>query len=496
MRWFLFGVLMTFAVAGGSAAYANGQDDLKSAVAAVGASDWPKAARHADSAIKSGELKDAQLGIAHYIRGLASWGDAKLEDVLDDFSAATRLLPPTGELWVDAISNRIRVQMGLKRWRDAAAGFLTLAKERPAEAKAFDFSTLARLVWSLTDQDERATLNLLRTVKAIGYQPKSPGDSMDGMMGTYVRLLVQSGETTEALAELGKINDADTLVEARVDRRYAPLWTLPAFDEATKPSDIAKRELDEWEKRYRIYPTVTKVVVHYVVALRQAGAAEKAISVARETLSNSGALKSDRDDGDELWLRNELVYALKSIGKIDEMLTEVAPILAIDPAKDGNVVSQLINFGQILVELGRTGEGVEMAKRAWNHSSQLGKMFIQSIEVCANATTNKVLAEQTLADMRKTEKENYAAVTQGLLCLERSDDVASLVKKRLSQPESRAGVITAAQTYNAPPFVTPLRKILNERYQAVIARPDVRKKIEEYGRIETFPFNASYWGNL
>lgn len=494
MRWMLIVLMVALASAG--PASANGQDDLKAAVDALTAKDWPSAGSRSDSAIKSGELKGEQLGLAHFVRGLARWNDAKLEDALEDFGATTRLVPPSSRLWVGAIGSRIFVQISLKRWQAAAADFATFAKTRPTDAKEFEFGSLARLAWTLIEQDERSALDLLRTLKAIGYQPKSPGDSMDGLYGAYARLLVQNGETTEAMAELAKINDADTLIAARVDRRLSKLWSQPAFEEATRPGDIAKRELDEWEKRYRIYPKVTKVIVHYVTALRQVGAHEKAIAVARESLSRASELQSEPDDGDELWLRNELVYALKSVGKIDEMLAEMAPVLAIDPAKDGNVVSQLINFGQILMELGRSTEGVEMSKRAWAYSSQLGKMFIQGVEVCAIAASSKADAERTLAEMRKTEKENYAAVTQALLCLDRSDDVATLLKKRLSKSESRSGVLTAAQIYTAPPFVTPVRKTLNERYQAVLARPDVRKKIEEHGRIETFPFIASYWGNL
>ncbi len=495
MRWALLILLFALAFPVAAPAYAAGEDDLNAAIDALVAKDYPTAERRADAAIKSGDLKGERLGLAHYLRGLARWDEARREHVLEDFNAAARLIPPGNRLWPDIIENRIRVLMGLKRWREAASDFILLAKERPADAKNLDFDVVARLAWRLEGDDQTA-LALLRTIKAIGYTPKSPGHTMDGLMGMYVRLLVQGGQTNEAIAELAKITDASTLIATRIDRRYAALWPLQAFDQATNPAEIAKRELAFWETRHRLHPTAAKVITRYVMALRQAGEHEKAIATARKALADPSALESEKDEGDELWLRNELVYALKDVGKIDEMLTEMATILLVDPAKDSNIVNQLINFGEILLELGRTREGVDMSKRARSQSSDFGKMFIQGIEVCANATTDRAAAEQTLAAMRKMEKENYAAVSQALLCLEKSDDMAALVKKRLAEPDARQGVLTAVQKYNYPPFVTPLRKTLMERYQAVIARPDIRAAIEQHGRVETFPFIAPYWGDL
>lgn len=495
MRWFALVTFFAFALFAPGAALAAGQDDLRAAIDAFVATDYPTAERRADAAIKSGDLKDRQLGLAHYLRGLARWDKDRLQQVLEDFNVAARLIPPSDNLWPDIIENRIRVFLGLKRWREAANDFILLARERPAGAKAFDFEVVARIGWRLED-DEATAFAFLGTLKAIGYAPKSPGSTMDGLMGFYVRLLAQKGQTAEAIADLAKISDASRLIEARIDRRYSALWGLPAFNQVTNPADMAKRELEFWATRYGLYPTTTKVITGYVRALRQSGEHEKAVATARRALADPGALTTDKDDGDELWLRNELVYALKDVGKIDEMVAEIATILPVDPAKDGNVVSQLINFGQILLELGQTREGVDMAKRAWGHSSDLGKMFIQSIEVCANATADKAAAARTLKEMRKMEKENYAAVSQALLCLERSDEMADLVKKRLSEAAARDDVLTAVQNYNAPPFVAPLRKTLMERYQAVIKRADISQAIEVHGRVETFPFIAPYWGDL
>lgn len=482
-------------------ALAAGIDDLRAAAQAADKGDWTECERRADAAINSGDLRDSAVGYAYYLRGLGRWlkKDANFERALDDLTAALRHLDHGSELWAEVLSNRIYLQMNLGRWVEAANDFLTLAKVVPAAARSVRFRPLSRILWKLEDKDEAKTLEVLRAMRAINYEPKGPGDDMDGIVAIYVRLLVKAGETATAVQELARIVDTGALVQARVDRRYQALWSMPAFEAATNPAEIAKRQVVSWEGRYQKSPNFTPVVTRYVVALRIAGEFEKAVSVARLALGDVSKLKTDGDgdgDGDVLWLRNELVYALKDLGRTDEMFAEMEPVFQIDPDENGHVVSQLINFGELMMEMGRGDDAVKTSKRAWEQASVFGRMFIQAIEVCAKATSDRRGSERVLVELRKSEAENYGAVSQALLCLEKTDEAAELVKKRLSAPASRGDIITAAQNYEAAPFVTPIRRQLLERFKVVLARPDVRSEFDKHGRIETFPFKSEYWGNL
>jgi hypothetical protein len=87
-------------------------------------------------------------------------------------------------------------------------------------------------------------------------------------------------------------------------------------------------------------------------------------------------------------------------------------------------------------------------------------------------------------------------MTMALLCTNHLDEVAALIKKRLSLPDQRSGVLEAAQHYRSPQVVPPAQQRWIDRYRSVIDRPDIKAEIEKYGRVETFPFIAEYWGNV
>lgn len=498
MKSIVWAAVLMFAMltlASAPIAHAGSMDDLQAARAALQKDDWSGAERKADAAIKAGDLRGNQLAWAYYLRGLARWNQDRPQEAADDMTEGLKHVDKEHDLWADILGVRMSIFGEMEKWRESAADFMSVARARPAAAKTVDFSFLSRLIWNLEDIDETTTFDILRTVRFIGYVPSNPGDSMDYLIGLYARLLVQRGDTQGAVAELTNVTTAGVLIEARVDRRYASIWTMPAFQAATDPSSLARRQLDGVERRRQLASNVAGLIRQHVTALREAGQFEKAITIARESLRNPAALKTD-GEGDLLWLRNELVYALHDLGRTNEMFAEMEVVLKIDPAKNGYVVNQLINFAEIMAEHGRAAEAVQTARRAWDASSPYGKHFIQMVEVCAYADAEKPRAEATLAAMTKAEGENHAARMAALLCLDRSDDAATLMKQRLSKPGARDEVLLAVQNYQPPPFQSPMRRRLMERYRAIVARPDVRQEIEKFGRIETFPMFSAYWGSL
>lgn len=498
MKSIVWAAVLMFAMltlASAPIAHAGSIEDLQAARAALQKHDWSAAERNADAAIKAGDLRGNQLAWAYYLRGVARWGQDRRQEAADDMTEALKHVDKEHDFWADILGVRMTIFGEMEKWRESAADFMSVAKARPAAAKTVDFSFLARLIWNLEDIDEAATFEILRTVRFIGYTPSNPGDNMDYLIGLYVRLLVQRGDTQGAVAELTNVTTAGVLIEARVDRRYASIWTMPAFQAATDPSTLARRQLDGVERRRQQASNVAGLITQHVSALREAGQFEKAITIAREALQNPAALKAE-GDGDLLWLRNELVYALHDVGRTNEMFAEMDVVLKLDPAKDGNVVNQLINFAEIMAEHGRAADAVQTARRAWDASSPYGRLFIQMVEVCAYADTDKPRADATLATMTKAEGENHAARMAALLCLDRSDAAATLMKQRLAKPDARDAVLLAVQNYQPPPFQSPMRKRLMDRFRVVVGRPEVRKEIEKFGRIETFPIFSGYWGTL
>lgn len=489
-------ILIALGCAGHAAA--GTAEDIKAAKEAFARKDYAAAEQSVTSAINTGDLKREEKAAAYYLRGFARAATQKLDAAADDFTEAMKNTERGNAGWAVALQARLMAYADLQKHSDAAADFVALAKDRPDSARAVRYRLIVRLVWDLKSKDENAAFNVLKSMRDISYVPEEPGQNADYLTQIFVRLLVTRGEHLVAMMELSKMKTADLLVEARVDRSYASLWAKEGFDAVTDPKEIAGRELTFVADLAKKYPSLATVMTRYVRALRKVGDSAKAVEVAREALANPelSSVHADRVVEDKLWLRNELVYALKDLGRTDEALAEMQPVLKLDEARSGFMVGQLVNFGQIMLEFGRAEEGMKTARRGWNLASPMGQQFISMIEVCGNATTDKRAAENALALLRKRQSENYAAMSAALLCMDRTHEVAELLKKRLSQPAHRGEVLTAIQSYQTPAFVTPLRRTLTERYAKVVDRPDVQAAIKKHGRIEQFPFHSIYWGSF
>ena len=479
-------------------AAAGTADDVQAAKEAFARKDYAAAEQSVTAAIDAGELKREDKAAAYYLRGYARALSKKFDAAADDFTDAMENTERGDNGWSAAIQARFLTYVDLGKPTSAAADFVALAKDRPDAARGVRYRLISRLVWDLKAKDEDAAFDVLKAMRDISYVPEEPAQNTDYLTQVFVRLLVNRGEDLVAMMELSKIKTADLLVEARVDRGYASLWAKEGFDAVTDPKEIAGRELAYVADLAKKSPNLAVVMTRYVKALRTVGESAKAVEVAREALANPelASVQVERVVEDKLWLRNELVYALKDLGRTDEALAEMQPILKLDEAKNGFMISQLVNFGQIMIELGHAAEGVKTAKRGWNSASPMGQLYINMIEVCGTATTDKPAAEKALALLRKRQSENYAAMSAALLCMDRTDEVADLVKKRLSLPAHRGALLTAIQSYKPPAFVTPLRRTLMERYAKVLARPDVQAAVKKQGRIEEYPFFSAYWGNL
>jgi tetratricopeptide (TPR) repeat protein len=473
-------------------------DDMKAAKEAFARKDYAAAEQSVTAAIDAGDLKGEDRAAAYYLRGYTRALSRKLDAAATDFTEALNNTARGDKGWVGAIQARFLTYVDLGRLTDAAGDFVALAKERPDAARNVRYRLIARLVWDLNAKDEDATFNVLKAMRDISYVPEEPGQNADYLTQIFVRLLVDRGEDLVAMMELSKIKTADMLVEARVDRRYAKLWTKEGFDALTDPKEIAAREIAYTADLAKKHPNLAVIMTRYVKSLRTAGETAKAVEIAREALANPelSSANAERAVEDKLWLRNELVYALMDLGRTEEAVAEMQPVLKLDETKNGFMISQLVNFGEIMIELDRGAEGVKIARRGWNTASPLGQLFINMVEVCGNATTDKAAAEKALALLRKRQSENYAAMSGALLCMDRTDELAELMKKRLSQSAHRGGALTAIQSYKTPAFATPHRRTLMQRYAKMLARPDVQAAIKKHGRIEEYPFFSTYWGSL
>jgi tetratricopeptide (TPR) repeat protein len=489
-------VLVTLWCAGQAAAATA--DDIKAAKEAFARKDYPAAEQSVTAALDAGDLKGEDRAAGYFLRGYIRALSRKLDGAVSDFTEAMNNRERGDNGWASAIQARFMAYVDLRKLTDAAADFVALAKERPDAARNVRYRMISRLVWDLNAKDETVAFDVLKAMRDISYVPEAPGEDTDYLTQIFVRLLVDRREDLIAMMELSKIKAADMLIEARVDRRYASLWAKEGFDALTDPKEIAARELAYTAGLVKKHPNLAIIMTRHVKALRTVGENAKAVDVAREALANPelASVHAERAVEDKLWLRNELVYALRDLGRTDEALAEMQPVLKLDEAKNGFMINQLVNFGEIMIELGHAAEGVKTARRGWNAASPMGQLFINMVEVCGNATTDKPAAEKALALLRKRQSENYAAMTAALLCMDRTDDVADLMKKRLSQPAHRGAALAAIQSYKTPAFVTPLQRTIMDRYARVIARPDVQAAIKKHGRIEAYPFFSNYWGNL
>lgn len=297
-------------------------------------------------------------------------------------------------------------------------------------------------------------------------------------------------------ATLKPVDDPGSLISIAQDRRFEALW--PEMEAAGRFDWLAVAEADLARKRKAVAdkPRSLAHIRQLMQSLRELGRYDEAIAVgqaARDRLSDTKAF--DDQDTETHWTLNDLAYAYSGARRAAEADAVFREALAAG-ARAGDRVSQPVNFSEELIRRGRHQEALTLVQAvADKDSSPIGITWRDASIVCAQAPLDRAKANALADDLLKRWEINPQAASHALLCLDRIDDAAALMVKRLGSDDHRVEALYAALIGRRPPGSdSPWDQRMQANRDAVWARPEVMKALAPVGRRIEVPYYGSYWG--
>lgn len=360
---------------------------------------------------------------------------------------------------------------------------------------AADWNPLA-FDWALTQlrDDPPGKLALLSRLRAIPWTGEIGRDAArNGWAYQQAVLLADMGEVTKAGLLIEQSDASWVMLSAAQDRRFAALW--PRF-EASGHFDWTKvvlAELERTRERARLNPQSLEAVVVEIDLLRSLNRQQEAIAVGEDyaaRLAAGEAFEDTRSQG--AWVLNTYAYALSDLGWFDDADSVMALAEGNQPA------SHRINQAELLIDAGRPADALATLDRITpGQLSPFGMMWRDAGQVCAHVQLgDQAKAEERLAAMRPLWRENAAALTKALLCMDAQVEAGQLYVRRLETPATRYGALQAFRVARPPPVTSPARAAFEARRNQVLARPDVQAALVKWGRALTLPLAGTYWGEL
>lgn len=439
-----------------------------------------------DVALASAFAESNDEGSTYLSRG---WAHRKLDHqelALDDYAKAIKLL--TEPSW--AIEVHAGFAARLERRDLVAEDVLLMAREYPGFLDDLDLRLVfSAFGWLEENGSPGLAVELGQAILDADYIGPDPGDLPDYMFRDVVTAAMKSGDEQLARRAFGRVNLSHALLGMYVDREFEDLWSEDWFLLKAEPARGPELEAAYLRKLLADYPDRLSVLAQAVNSIRDTDPQE-AIRIAEEAYERIDDFQGDNDD--HHWFGNHYVYALVEGGRLDDAFRVMDEVVA--PGLEGgpSLVNQFINFGEIYLDHGYFDEAIDMAHRAEGEGSSVnayGRKWIRSVEVCAFAATDRRAEAIDIAvTMRESASENYAAVIKSFLCLERLDDVISLVIERLQDPLHRRAALLGLQTYiEAGEPDDTLARTLRRRMYMARDRAEVLQAINKVGRIVDVP---------
>ncbi|MEX0591508.1 MAG: tetratricopeptide repeat protein [Xanthobacteraceae bacterium] len=447
----------------------------------LGKRDYNRAIADFDKAV----ALDPKLGLALQNRATAYHNKGDYERAIADYDRALPLASAAGK--GNIRFNRLTALVELKRYAPAAVDLITLAKEFPKEIQSVQLRKIYLVINYLREQNRNEdALAILLWLKKADYRGPGPVSSGDGLnpllIGQYVRLK-RVDEAAPYIAELSRYTN---LLQLVADKENEPLWASAKVQAVLQLQDFPARQLAAAQKLTVQNPKALSIVYDLVNSLRLNGRYAEAAKVGQEALNNLAGY--DKSAEREAWLRNAIADALIAQGRFDDANSILQPLLNMDVKTNSFLVNQFINLGGLLLDQGRYREAMETAQKAHGSSSRYGEKFIQMVSVCAMSRTGRAAEAETLmTEMLKAPDENHGATLDALMCLKREDETAALIIKMLQSEEGRWSVLEGLQDCrenpNRPAFARELRAVVAK----VRDRPEVRKAIDQVGKVLAEP---------
>ena len=375
-----------------------------------------------------------------------------------------------------------RNQSDLHDYNAAAKTLVTYARRWPDELdenKDFIFKVV-----NGSDAGSAARLELLQALFSAKWNPEPLGAS--GMWKELALSKIRLGQREAARLLIKQITAPDDLVGVRSDKRFDGLFD--PSDPRFNVEAAARRQADLLRSHALSNPNDLKAEAELGRALLVLGLYAEVLDRSDRTLVKitygDGPFKNLADQKSRIM--NNRARALAGMGRFQESVAQLEQSAKPDGKGEADV-NQVLNLGAFYCSMGRADDALSAAGRA-DDMSDYGKVVQAYVQHCAAVLKHDgALAKRALAFMREHRKDNEGPYLPALLRDNHMDEAAKSVIDRLAAEDTRNDMLAGLQDYLEAKTV-PGDEAVGMRWDALIARDDVRRAVENVGRIQHYDY--------
>lgn len=439
--------------------------------------------------LSSEDLSQTNRANLYTFRGVAYSELENYEESLKDLAAAISLAPKNS--LGDIHYQRFFPNFNLGRMDDAYKDMLFVVEAYPDDAQYFRISTITKVANELREKKKSNELFLLLSaLDKSNYVGNEPLEFTDWLYLDLLREYVKREQFEDARRLLGKFVQESVLVEIRLDRDFEALWSKPEFADLLDIRDFPRRELDNARLLLEKYPKSWKSVADVTSALRINGRNEEAVSLARSALAKSGSCSFELEH--EYWLKNELAYALVALGRFDEADKVLAPIAKVNLKKNGSAVSQILNYGAMLMSQGKTQEAIAVVGKTEGRVSNRGSLVAKHVVACSlQQNGDSEGARVVLAQMLAKDENGVDMVLKTMACLKETEQLEKYAVRKLADDEEKTVVLKMLMKCEINPLAPAAGNEIKRQLMILADRPDVKKAVAAVGTSLVFSRSCS-----
>ncbi len=300
--------------------------------------------------------------------------------------------------------------------------------------------------------------------------------------------LLEHGDEAEAAEVSTHIKNPDALIEMHIDRRFDPI--VANHPDQFDVDAAASRQLRFIEAAVEREPQSLENKNSLIEALlrrqRYSAALEVTDSIEADRAGHQGDSNYlTRMESDYNWTLDLRAHALTGLNRWEEAVLQLETANHL-PENGSDNVSQAINLAELNNDVERPDQALVILNRVKGPLSPYGAAAAALERVRANVQLREegevAASLKFLSDHREDSLKLYQLALSDAGEL---DAAAQLMIERLTNPETRLEALDTVQHFAESPS-TPVTAAEDARWEAVLARPEVRAAIEKVGRIETF----------
>lgn len=383
---------------------------------------------------------------------------------------------------------RLQTAYALGDFADAGESLVKLAHAWPMTIRQFNDQAVFRILSELKKSPDGQSLRfqLMDALYAAHWKVEGALEPSWVWMELSLHLLSQ-GESSRAEDVADHVEAVSSLIEMRVDNRYAPIVNAnPTHFDIKRAADSQVQKLRDLVAKA---PRSLTMAMELQYALLSVHKEAEVIAIADEVIAKiknakNGETLYDDQQSHLIWIMDSRARALERLGRWDEAVAQLS-LASRRPESGGMNVSQAINLGVLYVKLGRAKEALAVVSEVGS-MSPYGHMQLESVKYQAAVQLgDSATADAAFAYLQTHQEDAEDTYQEALIHSGKLDEAAKRYIARVEAPETRSDALLEAQNFIDLPTTDAMTK-WKLQWKALLARADVQQAINKVGKVERY----------